>query len=346
MKKALKDLLHWSKSTHQQLPWRLNRTLYTTLVSEIMLQQTTVGTVLQHYPRFLALFPDLKTLALATDDEIQIAWKGLGYYRRARNLKNAAVIILEKHQGIIPENLEDLLAIKGIGPYTAGALLSIGLDQKALAIDANLERVISRLFTIENPKGPLLHKEIQKRFEQGELFPKVASYRDLNEALMDLGRVYCQARKAHCLACPMRESCLAAKESEPTRYPVSVEKKQDKHELELLRVVVKKSGKVLGYRKSEKEWLSNQIEMPTFIIETTDKTLKQYPLLQQKIPYSLKELPVFKTGITKYTIVNRILEIDYKDYQKYFAVDEREFKFFDLNENLATSAAKTLQRCQ
>jgi A/G-specific adenine glycosylase len=160
----LNALIEWSKNEFSDLPWRKNRSLYRTLVSEIMLQQTTVGTVKNHYERFLKQFPTLSSLAEATEDELIVAWKGLGYYRRARNLKKIAETIHAEFNDEFPQDIETLKTISGIGPYTASAIVGIGMDKRALAVDANLERVIARLFNIKTEKGPKLQAAI------GELF--------------------------------------------------------------------------------------------------------------------------------------------------------------------------------
>ena len=197
----LKALIKWSCSHYGHLPWRQSRSLYSTLVSEIMLQQTTVGTVLNHYHRFLKRFPSIKSLAMACEEDVLIEWKGLGYYRRAKNLRKACIHLWENYRGQIPLDFEKLIAIPGIGEYTANALLAIGGNKKTIALDANLERVIARLYGIKEKKGPKLLKHIYALFDDDKIFshdPQKVSFRHLNEALMDLGRTYCQSRKTRC----------------------------------------------------------------------------------------------------------------------------------------------------
>ncbi len=301
----LKALLDWSSKEHHTLPWRKSRSLYKTLVSEIMLQQTTVGTVKNHFDRFLVKFPNLKSLALASEDELLVAWKGLGYYRRARSLKKIAEALYRDHEGEFPKSAEELQKISGIGPYTANALLSIGMDEPALALDANLERVIARLFGLKSPKGIKLQREIQILFNTRKIFATKASPRALNEALMDLGRTICQARKATCELCVLKKDCVAFHEGKPLLYPTGSEKvsaaKKVDHELKLLRVFVVKKGKLLVYKKNENEWLAGQYEVPTFILKTTDPKLAQYPAVKYK---PSKQSALLKTGITKYSIEN------------------------------------------
>lgn len=311
----LKSLISWSENEYSALPWRKNRSLYRTLVSEIMLQQTTVGTVKNHYERFLTRFPSLESLASATEEELLVAWKGLGYYRRARNLKKIAEAIARDHDGEFPHDLEALMEIPGIGPYTASALVGIGMDKRALAVDANLERVIARLFNIRTEKGLKLQKEIQKLFVDKKIFDEKLSFRKLNEALMDLGRTYCQARKASCELCPLKKDCEVFRTGKPLSLPVSkeVSKKSQEHEIELLRVYIQKGKKILVYKKDQNEWLAGQYEVPTFILKTTDKKLSQYPQFNYKGEYSA----TFKTGITKYKIQNNVVLMNEKEFKKF-----------------------------
>ncbi len=340
-----KALLSWSKEEFTDLPWRRSRSLYRTLVSEIMLQQTTVGTVRNHYERFLRRFPDLEALANASEEELLVAWKGLGYYRRARSLKKIAESIFRDHGGKFPKAAAQLEAIPGIGPYTASALISIGMDRRAVAVDANIERVIARLYGLQLPKGPKLQKEIYSRFEAGEILSHDFSYRDLNEALMDLGRTFCQARRAVCELCPMRKDCSAFRSGTPLAYPaegkVKVAKVDKGHELNLLRIYVMKDEKILVYKKETHEWLSGQYEVPTFILSSTDAKLAQYPLLDT--PEELDPAHTYKTGITKYNIVNSVLVMDEKKLKKFKYPRDLEWRHISSEaSNFSTATLKGL----
>ena len=340
---SLATLIKWSQKEFSELPWRKDRTLYRTLVSEIMLQQTTVGTVKNHFDRFIHRFPDLKSLAMASESELLVAWKGLGYYRRAKNLKKIAEALFNEHGGKFPKAKEQLELIPGIGPYTSSALISIGMDLPALAIDANLERVIARLFGIKTEKGPKLHKEIHQLFHEKKIFAKVSSYRALNEALMDLGRNYCQARKASCDLCPMNKECVAASSAKPLNFPVELKtkKKDEEHEIHLLRFYVLKNNKLLVYKKNDSEWLSGQFEVPTAILKTTDDKLKQYPkILTQDFEVNFK----FKTGITKYTIHNHVVIVKESELKKMKLWDLEWRDWQDEHANLSTATIKGLKK--
>lgn len=345
--KLFSHLISWSESQYSYLPWRENRTLYKTLVSEIMLQQTTVGTVLNHFERFLNEYPTIFDLAKSTEEEICISWKGLGYYRRARSLRNIAIQIVDNYKGQIPTTLESLQSLKGIGPYTANAIISIGADKRALAVDANLERVLARFYGITEEKGLKLQKRLWSDFVNNKIMSEMdkVSARALNEALMDLGRIICQARKASCVLCPLANGCVAKKNGDPLLYPVEAQVKKEVKDLyiRLLRVVVTDKKKILVYKKEVKEWLAGQWELPTFIIETNDEKLKQYPHFKTK--KSIESLPMIKTGITKYNIYNYIMEMSLKDFEKTFNKIEiiYEFKNNDKLLNASTATLKVLR---
>lgn len=343
---SLKNLIHWSQNDFTDLPWRKNRSLYGTLVSEIMLQQTTVGTVKNHYDRFLQRFPDLESLARASEEELLVAWKGLGYYRRARNLKKISEYIVHEKKGKFPKTTEELQLIPGIGPYTSHALIAIGKDERGLAVDANLERVIARLYGIKVEKGPKLQKNILELFHADKIFTKFKlSYRALNEALMDLGRTYCQARKASCELCPMKKDCHAFSTNSQKSIPVEKNKtvkEKEVHELKLLRVLVINKNQVLVYKKSKTEWLAGQYELPTLILSTSDKSLKQYPGFKGKIGH--EKLKQFKTSITKYKITNYIYHSTAKNLSSLGFSAEFVWKNLEDEEsNLSTASSKALK---
>ena len=312
MKKTFYD---WSNQEYSHLPWRKKRSLYGTLVSEIMLQQTNVSTVLKHYDRFLKVFPNLKSLAAASEEEVCAHWQGLGYYRRARNLRKAAIAIVDNFKGKFPNEYKDLILIPGIGAYTANAIMAIGRNENALALDANLERVISRLYGIKEFKGPKLLKLIQTREDEILKDFKVKQFgaRVINESLMDLGRVYCQAKKADCLLCPLNTKCSAFKDNlNPLEIPLVKKKVKESYELELVRIIIKHKNNVIGYEKDSSEWLSGQVEVPTFILNSQDSSLSQYPMMTLK---EYKKYPSLKTAITKYKITNYVLEMSLKEFK-------------------------------
>lgn len=352
-----KSLINWSTKNYSHLPWRVRRSYYGTLVSEIMLQQTTVNTVFGHFDRFMDQFPTIEDLAALSEEEMLMAWKGLGYYRRAKNLRKAAIDIVTNFKGDIPTTKEELVSINGIGDYTASALLSIGDDQPALAVDANLERVLARIFMLKSFKGKKLQDEIKKKFIEEELFKikSVKSYRELNEALMDLGRMVCKANQALCDECPIKKKCGAFQHQQVLEYPKLSEKdKKSKSvkptKLHLLRVVVvknlKSGPKLLAYKKREKEWLGGQYELPTWVISSEDEKLSQYPVLKSK-DINVKSLKSFKSTITRYSIQNSVAEMSWSEFKKHFKpkdIEHFQFEAWDFEKtNFATSVQKTLK---
>ena len=341
------NLIEWSKSQYSYLPWREKRSLYRTLVSEIMLQQTTVGTVLNHFETFLIEYPTIFDLAKTTEEQVCISWKGLGYYRRARSLRNIAIQIVENFNGDIPTDLETLMKLKGIGPYTANAIIAIGANLKGLAVDANLERVLARFYGINEVKGPKLQQKITSDFNEKKIVKNIEKFgpRNLNEAFMDLGRIICQSRKASCLLCPLKDNCEAFKSGEPLSFPVENEKvEKEVLFIKLLRVVVKEKNKILFYQKGSHEWLSGQWELPTFLLETNDEQLKQYPKI--KIKKIFNEALSFKTAITKYKIINHIIEMSLNDFKRITGEMKIEyvFKTHTSKLNLSTTSIKVLKK--
>ena len=328
------------------LPWRQTRSVYTTLVSEIMLQQTTVPTVARKFSSFIERFPEVKSLALASEKEVINEWMGLGYYRRARNLKKAAEFFYYHNQGIIFENFDDLIKCPGIGEYTARAIRAIGCDKKELAVDANIERVISRFYQIKAKNIRELKQQIQELFKKGKILPDFNTYsaRSINEALMDLGRVCCKANHFICKKCPLQKNCLANIKGNQRDYPVKSSKVKKQFDLQLLRILVFKNNKVLAYKKNKNEWLVDQLEIPTFILRSDDKNVEQYPYMTR---VSTKGLKKFKTSITKYKITNYVLSAD-----SLCREDLNRYKFYELDfqkNNFSTATIKALKiekRCK
>ena len=213
-----RKLLNWYDRNKRDLPWR-RRTGdgYAAWVSEIMLQQTQVDTVIPYFERFMKRFPTVKALANATDDELLAHWQGLGYYRRAMNLHKAAKLVAG-NGGSFPDTVDALLELPGIGRYTAGAVASIAFDRRAAAVDGNVMRVFARLFEIADDIG---QPRTQRRFwalAEGLLPRKRCG--DFNQAIMDLGATVCTPTGPRCLLCPLRDHCGAFASGDPARLPV------------------------------------------------------------------------------------------------------------------------------
>lgn len=210
-------LLRWYQRSHRKLPWREHPTPYSVWVSEVMLQQTRVDTVVDKYIEFLRRFPTLETLAAATTEDVVTAWSGLGYYRRARSLHAGARAVLEHHGGEFPRDLDSALDLPGVGPYTAGAVLSIAYNQPTPAIDGNVERVVTRLLRLgEDPRKADVARKV--RTTVAEWIPRKDAS-SFNQALMELGATVCQPRSPRCNVCPISENCLAKQEGDAESFP-------------------------------------------------------------------------------------------------------------------------------
>ncbi len=222
-------------------------TPYHVLVSEVMLQQTTVETVIPYYERFVERFPDLRSLAAAREADVLRLWSGLGYYRRARGLLAAAKEIVRRHGGAIPSNREDLLALPGVGPYTASAILALAHGRPEVALDGNLRRVLSRLAAYRgDPAGARGTRELEAfgRRLLGTADPAV-----INQALMDLGATLCSPRAPRCLLCPLSPDCLARARGIAERIPAP-RARAGTVAVRMAAAVVKRSGRVLLRRRS------------------------------------------------------------------------------------------------
>ncbi len=198
-------LLRWFARHARELPWRPSPGLYATWVSEIMLQQTQVATVVPYYRRFLARFPDVRALAAADEQEVLRHWEGLGYYRRARHLHAAARQVVAQHQGCLPTSLEQWQTLPGIGRYTAGAILSIALDQRHPILEANTVRLLSRLVALTADPGTGSSQEFLWGFAAALLPWRRCG--DFNQALMELGSTLCTPRAPGCSRCPLATLC-------------------------------------------------------------------------------------------------------------------------------------------
>lgn len=221
-------LLPWYYENRRELPWRMTREPYHIWLSEIMLQQTRVEAVRGYYSRFLAALPTIEALASCDDDALHKLWEGLGYYSRVRNLKKAAQMILEKHGGVFPQTYAEVLALPGIGAYTAGAICSIAFGQPTPAVDGNVLRVVSRLTDDPTPIDlPATRQHVTQLL--AAIYPREAG--DFTQALMELGATLCGPnRKPECESCPCRAICLGYAHGTAESLPVKAPKKEKRQE--------------------------------------------------------------------------------------------------------------------
>ncbi|MEK3882826.1 A/G-specific adenine glycosylase [Paenibacillus sp. PL2-23] len=258
-----RELLSWYQRGNRNLPWRRNKDPYRIWVSEIMLQQTRVDTVIPYFERFMAKFPTVQALAEAPEEEVLKSWEGLGYYSRARNLQAGARMVMSLYGGIIPDDKAAVAGLKGVGPYTAGAIMSIAFNRPEPAVDGNVMRVLSRYFCLEDDIAkPKTRVGIEKL--AASLIPEGAAG-DFNQALMELGALVCTPKSPSCLPCPVMEHCEARLQGRETELPIKTKAKPPRHEYRVA-VIVRGSGEradqVLLRQRPENGLLAQMWELP------------------------------------------------------------------------------------
>jgi A/G-specific adenine glycosylase len=263
-----RKLLKWYDDNHRHLPWRANPgeipNPYHVWVSEIMLQQTTVPTVINYFNRFIKKWPTIQDLAQASLDDVLHAWQGLGYYSRARNLHKCAKILEAEYNCVIPKLNSSLLNLPGIGSYTASAIQSIAYDIPSAVVESNIERIISRLFVINTPL-PQAKKIIKNKME--ELTPKKRSG-DFAQALMDLGADICSPKNPKCNKCPIQNYCTAYKKKTMETYPIKPKKETKPEKYGYVYVILNNKQQVLLEKRPNKGLLGGMIGFPTSEWET------------------------------------------------------------------------------
>ncbi len=251
------DLLAWYRVHRRKLPWRRTRDPYRIWVSEIMLQQTTVPAVIPCYTRWLEVFPDLASLARAPLRKVLRQWQGLGYYRRARNLHEAARAVVREHGGKVPDDERALRRLPGFGPYTTAAVLSLAYGRPLPVVDANVRRVLMRVLGLRGQAIARVDKELHAFLRS--VFPETAPG-EFNQAMMELGALVCRSRNPRCLACPIRKSCRAARQGTQEIIPQRRTLRSEK--IEAVVAVIEKDGKVLIQERPAGSLLAGLWEFP------------------------------------------------------------------------------------
>lgn len=343
-------LTHWFATAQRDLPWREQANVndgYRVLVSEIMLQQTTVAAVIPYYHRFLERFPDVATLAAADIDEVLPLWAGLGYYSRARNLHTAAQVIIERHGGSFPQNYDDVLALPGVGRYTAGAVCSIAFGQKAPIVDANIVRLFARLFCIE---GDLKNSKNQARLwgEAQTLVQACEEPAQFNPALMELGALICTPKNPQCDACPVSQFCCAFQTGRQQELPHTTPKKVDKQLHDVCLFIGNQSGVLLRQRtaeNTERSWWRGMWELPRTTVQSgeTPITAAQRLLDELEIAGEIKhKLKTLKHSVTVHAIRLDCHEIEVSDLYLQSQGDHLRFYEWAMVESLAVPS--TMQK--
>ncbi|KPK00125.1 MAG: A/G-specific adenine glycosylase [Desulfobacterales bacterium SG8_35] len=259
MKKLQHQILAWFQLHARELPWRKTYDPYHVWISEIMLQQTQMDRAVDYFNRWMSRFPDIASIAGASEEEVLKLWEGLGYYSRARNIVRSANILLSEYKGRLPADHDLLLKLPGIGKYTAGAIMSIAFNKEYPLVDANIERVFSRLFNLAEPvKDKKTHAFIWLKAK--ELLPG-GKAREFNQALMELGALVCIARNPRCKICPIRTHCQAYGLDLVAERPVLQDPPKTIF-IEMVTGILKHEGRVLiQKRKAHGVW-ANLWEFP------------------------------------------------------------------------------------
>lgn len=257
------EILNWYDQNKRDLPWRNVNSPYFIWLSEIILQQTRVDQGLSYYEKFVTTFPTINDLAKASEDEVLKNWQGLGYYSRARNLHTTAKTIVEKNNGEFPESYEEIIQLKGIGPYTAAAISSFAFKQKKAVVDGNVYRVLSRYFGISTPIDSSKGK---KQFEELANLLIDEKHPDLfNHAIMDFGAIQCTPKSPNCIECPLVDNCEAFHQNIIDKLPVK-EKKTKVRNRYFNYLVVEKGNSFLFEKRNENDIWKNMFQFP--LIET------------------------------------------------------------------------------
>lgn len=283
------SLTRWFVSCGRDYPWRRTRDPYAILVSEAMLQQTQIATVIGrgYYTRWLAAFPGWEELACASEEEVLKQWEGLGYYNRARNLQKAALIVTREHNGDLPEDLDAILALPGVGRYTAGAVMSFAFNKRAPIVDGNVSRVLSRVFAcpipVDTPEG------LRLAWERAEVLTPDLEPRVYNSAVMELGQRICTRTTPDCPACPVASHCRAQQEGRETDFPVKKGGKAVTRQEERVILAIREGSVLLSPESGSRR-----------------KGLWRLPEVSEEASADLEEVLRFDYAITRYRVSLRV----------------------------------------
>ena len=310
--KLQKVLLAWFDAHGRVLPFRGVGDPYAVWVSEIMLQQTQVATVVPYFERFVRRYPTVQKLAAARLDSVLKLWQGLGYYSRARNLHKAARVIVNEHDGVFPDTFDALVALPGIGRYTAGAIASIAFGQCAAVLDGNVMRVLCRLYRLpDNPKTPAAQKHLWQLAET--LVPKKRPG-DFNQSLMELGATVCTPKNPDCEHCPANKLCLALAHNEQALLPKMPKAAPTPHYTVAVGLVFK-DGKLLIDKRKPNGMLGGMWELPGGK-KRKDETLKETVVREIKEEVGVdvivgKRLCIVKHAYSHFRITLHAYRCDY-----------------------------------
>jgi A/G-specific adenine glycosylase len=298
-------LLWANEHGRKQLPWQQQRTAYRVWVSEIMLQQTQVDTVIAYFQKFMQAFPTIKALAKAKQDEVLHYWSGLGYYARARNLHKAAQLICDRYQGKFPTDIEEVIRLPGIGRSTAGAILSLSFNQKHTILDGNVKRVLARHQAIEGWPGT--SKNEKSLWAIAEKLTPETNCANYTQAMMDLGAILCKRSKPQCELCPVNTDCLALEQGKQNELPHSKQKKQIPMRKTVMLAVTSVQAGLLMQRRPDQGiwgglWSFPEFDSAESALDWCSRTFNQMPEEHKKLDQLTHTFSHFRLQITPVSV--------------------------------------------
>lgn len=286
-------LLKWYDKNARDLPFRKTKDPYKIWICEIVFQQTRIAQGLNHYNNFIKRFPDVKTLAESSEDEVLLYWKGLGYYSRAINIHKASQQIINDYNGIFPSDYEEILKLKGIGKYTAAAVSSICFNGKMPAVDGNFYRVLSRIFAddfdISNSRAFNYFSELSTL-----IMPENVG--DFNQAMMDLGSEICKPKNPLCGECPVNDDCLAFSLHKISEFPVKT-KKVKAEDLHLKYYFVHRNGQFLIQQRKDDFIWKKLFEFPPMISDDLNEFIKSVKIVNHKLTHKHLSIEIFNVEV-------------------------------------------------
>jgi len=295
-------LLKWFDcSGRHDLPWQRNKTPYRVWVSEIMLQQTQVQTVIPYYERFMKAFPTVETLAQASQEDVLSLWSGLGYYARGRNLLKAAKIVVEDLQGAFPQDLEGMMALPGIGRSTAGAVLSIACQQRHPILDGNVKRVLCRYDAVESWSGEKKTEAIL--WQRADALTPEQRFDDYTQAIMDLGATLCTRSKPKCELCPIQKNCQAWLSGRVSDFPYAKPKKAKPIRETAMMIFLNADRQIFLQQRPQKGIWGGLWSLPEMILGELEDPIKSKVETRCDKGLNLIKWPLFKHTFTHYHLM-------------------------------------------
>lgn len=319
------SLVEWFNREQRDLPWRHTKDPYRIWVSEVMLQQTRVDTVIPYYVRFMDKFPTPESLAYAPEEELLKMWEGLGYYSRVRNLQAGVREVVETYNSVVPNNRVDISKLKGVGPYTAGAILSIAYGKPEHAVDGNVMRVLSRVLHITEDIALPKTKRIFEDAVTELIDPNNAS--EFNQGLMELGALICTPTSPKCLLCPVRDFCRAFEKGDARELPIKTKKVKMKNLLYKVYIARDENGKYLLEKRPENGLLANMWQFPMIEVKKDRDSLQQFvENYRVAVKKEHGNILTFKHVFSHLTwhIEAMLIEVEAKDEQLFFTKEQIE----------------------